>query len=170
MHPPGFFIRASLILVFTLCFVEAGWAETDLVRHTPRFFDYLPRFFHSPYLDDHLGGQQGLVTFFIRSREALELSDKQVTKLKAVRNEYRKTSAPLRANLQEAEEQLGDFMRLDEMDMKAIEAASRRIEALEHDLRVAFAKAIAKSKRTLTSRQLEKAKELRNRSRYQDDS
>ena len=146
-----------------LIWVSAGNSAADLVRHYPRYFHDPPRFGSPPSSSDRLGGQQGLVTFFIENREELGLSEDQVVKLKAARNTYRKASARIRADIMEAEEGLSDLMRLDEMSMEAIETASKRIEALEHDLRVAFAQAIFEGKQTLTERQLKKAKELRDR-------
>ena len=129
-------------------------ATADRIRHDPKDF-------HTPPLGGGLGGQQGLVTFFIENREELELTEEQVAKLKAVRNGFRKASARINANLEEVEEQLNDLMQADEIKIAEVEATSKRIEALEHELRVEFAKAISEGKRTLTPRQLKMAKELR---------
>jgi Spy/CpxP family protein refolding chaperone len=128
------------------------------VRHSPReFHDFPPG---GPW-----GGQQGLVTFFIENREELELSDEQVAKLKAIRNEHRKVSARINADLQEVEERLSDLMQADEMNLQEIEAASKRIETLEHESRLVFAKAISDGKRVLTPAQRKIARWLREHPR-----
>jgi Spy/CpxP family protein refolding chaperone len=103
----------------------------------------------------------GLVTFSIENREVLGLSDEQVSKLKTVRNTFRKTSARIRAERMEAEEQFEDQMQMDSISVGEIEAISRRIETLEHELRMAYATAIADGKKTLTPGQLKKLRELR---------
>ncbi len=138
-------------------------AMADRLRHSPKDF-------HTPPWGSDLEGQQGLVTFFIENREELELSDEQVAKLKAVRNGFRKASARINANLEEVEEQLNDLMQADEIKIAEVEATSKRIEALEHELRVEFAKAISEGKRTLTPRQLKMAKELRQLPRRKERS
>lgn len=129
-------------------------AMADHLRHSPKDF-------HTPPLGGGRGGQQGLVTFLIENREKLELSDEQMAKLKAIRNDHRKVSARINADLREAEERFSDLMQPDEMSLQEIEATSKRIEVLEHELRVEFAKAISEGKRTLTPRQLKMARELR---------
>jgi Spy/CpxP family protein refolding chaperone len=164
------FSLGIMIMVLTWVFIWVGSTMAEPVRHHPRYFHDPPQDFNPPFFGDRLGGQQGLVTFFIENREELGLSKEQTAKLKAVRNMYRKESARIRADLQEAEELFGDMMLLDEMNLKEIEAVSQRIEALEHALRVAFARAIAEGKQILTPRQLKSAKELRDRSRYRERS
>lgn len=138
-------------------------AMASPVRHDPRDF-------HIPPLGGGLGSQQGLVTFFIENREELGLSDEQVAKLKAVRNGFRRASARINADLEGVEEEFDDLMRADEIQIEKVEAASKRIEALEHELRVEFAKAISEGKRTLTPRQLKMAKELRQLPRRRERS
>ena len=109
------------------------------------------------------GGPQGLVTFSINHQEELGLSDGQVSKLKAIRNTFRKTSARVRAEIQEAEERFDDQMRLDSMNLGEIGATSKRMGGLDHELRIAFATAISDGKNTLSAKQLKKLKELRKR-------
>ena len=154
MDRRGFF--GVVAVCMALAWVLSGISPTmaDPIRHQPKDF-------HTPPLGGGLGGQQGLVTFFIENREELELTEEQVAKLKAVRNGFRKASARINANLEEVEEQLNDLMQADEIKIAEVEATSKRIEALEHELRVEFAKAISEGKRTLTPRQLKMAKELR---------
>jgi Spy/CpxP family protein refolding chaperone len=164
------FSLGIVIMALVWMFIGTDSTTAEPVRHYPRYFHDPPRDFNPPLFGDRLGGQQGLVTFFIENREELGLSKEQTAKLKAVRNTYRKESSRIRADLQEAEEQFSDLMQPDEMNLKEIEAASRRIEAMEHALRVAFAKAIAEGKQILTPRQLKKAEELRDRSRYRERS
>ena len=170
MNRRGLFWSGIAMVVLAWILSGTGSSLADPVRHDRRFFHDSPRFYNPPSFEDRLGGQQGLVTFFIDNREDIGLSAEQVAKLKAARNTYRKESARIRADLQEAEEQLGDLMQPDEMDLKEIEAASQRIGTLEHKLRVAFARAIAEGKQTLTPRQHKRAKELRDQSRYRERS
>ena len=170
MNHRGFFRLGVMIMALTWIFIGVGSTMAEPVRHYPRYFHDSPRDFNPPLFGDRLGGQQGLVTFFIENQGELGLSKEQTAKLKAVRNTYRKESARIRADLQEAEEQFSDLMLPDEMNLKEIEAASQRIEVLEHELRVAFARAIAEGKQILTPRQHKRAKELRDRSRYRERS
>lgn len=109
-------------------------------------------------------GQKGLVSFFIENKEALGLGEDQMNRLKSIRAEFRKTSARIGADIQTAQEAFHDEMQKDEIKMPAIEAASKRIEALESERRIEFAKAIGEGKKVLTKDQLTKAKELRQKS------
>ena len=109
------------------------------------------------------GSHQGLVTFSIERSEELGLSEKQVQQLKDIRNRFRKASAPVRAEREEADERFTDLMKSDSMNLGEIEVASKRIESLEHRLRIIFAEAISDGKNTLTPKQLKKVKKLRKR-------
>lgn len=106
---------------------------------------------------------RGLVTSAIENRESLGLTDEQVSKLKAIRNAFRKASARFRADLMEAEEQFQDQMGMDSIAIGEIERISKRIEGLEHELRMAYAKAISDGKSTLTPDQLDNLRELRKK-------
>jgi hypothetical protein len=108
-------------------------------------------------------GQRGLVSFFIEHKDDLGLSADQVSRLKAVREGFRKTSARIDADLETAFEQFHDLMQEDEIKLTEVETASKKIESLENERRIEFAKAIAEGKKVLSKDQLKKAKALRQR-------
>ncbi|MBI3610221.1 MAG: periplasmic heavy metal sensor [Nitrospirae bacterium] len=112
-------------------------------------------------------GQRGIVSFFIEHKEELGLTPDQVSRLKAVREGFRKTAARIGADLETAYEQFHDLMQEDEIKLAAVEAASKKIESLESERRIEFAKAIAEGKKALSKDQLKKAKELRQKSMEQ---
>jgi Spy/CpxP family protein refolding chaperone len=108
-------------------------------------------------------GQRGIVSFFIEHKEELGLSADQVSRLKAIREGFRKTAARLDADLETAYEQFHDLMQEDEIKPAEVETASRQIASLENERRIEFAKAIAEGRKVLSKDQLKKAKELRQK-------
>ena len=109
-------------------------------------------------------GQRGIISFFIEHKEELGLTNDQVTRLKAIREGFRKTAARIGADLETTYEQFHDLVQEDEIKLAEVETASKRIEALEAERRIEFAKAIADGKKVLSKDQLKKAKELRQKS------
>ncbi|MBI3811245.1 MAG: hypothetical protein HY283_03435 [Nitrospirae bacterium] len=108
-------------------------------------------------------GQRGIVSFFIEHKDDLGLSADQVNRLKTVREGFRKTAARIDADRETAFEQFHDLMQEDEIKLAEVETASKKIEALENERRIEFAKAIAEGKKVLSKDQLKKAKELRQK-------
>lgn len=108
-------------------------------------------------------GQRGIVSFFIEHKDDLGLSADQVSRLKAVREGFRKTAARIDADLETAFEQFHDLFQEDEIKLGEIETASKKIESLENERRIEFARAIAEGKKVLSKDQLKKAKELRQK-------
>ncbi|MBI3994962.1 MAG: hypothetical protein HY349_03175 [Nitrospirae bacterium] len=120
----------------------------------------------SVFADEDRGyghGQRGIVSFFIEHKEELGLSPDQVSRLKSVREGFRKTAARLDADLQTAQEQFHDLVQEDEIKLAEVETASKKIESLENERRMEFTKAIAEGKKALSKDQLKKAKELRQK-------
>lgn len=109
-------------------------------------------------------GQRGIVSFYIEHKEDLGLSADQVNRLKAVREGFRKIAARIDIDLETAFEQFHDLIQEDEMKLAEVETASKKIESLENERRIEFAKAIAEGKKALSKDQLKKAKDLRQKS------
>ncbi len=108
-------------------------------------------------------GQRGIVSFFIEHKDDLGLSADQVSRLKAVREGFRKTAGRIDADLETAFEQFHDLVQEDEIKLAEVETASKKIESLENERRIEFAKAIAEGKKALSKDQLRKAKDLRQK-------
>jgi Spy/CpxP family protein refolding chaperone len=108
-------------------------------------------------------GQRGIVSYFIEHKDDLGLSADQVSRLKAVREGFRKTAARIDADLETAFEQFHDLVQEDEIKPAEVETASKKIESLENERRIEFAKAIAEGKKVLSKDQLRKAKDLRQK-------
>lgn len=103
---------------------------------------------------------RGIVTFFITHREELDLSDSQVAQLKSIREQFRKISARLNADIETAHEELSDILKEDEIKVAEAEEKIKKLCTLEGELRIEFSRAIAEGKKVLTKEQLKKAKEL----------
>jgi uncharacterized protein YwqG len=105
-------------------------------------------------------GQRGIVSFYIEHKDDLGLSADQVSRLKTVREGFRKTAARIDVDLETVFEQFHDLMQEDEIKLTEVETASKKIESLENERRIEFAKAIAEGKKVLSKDQLKKAKDL----------
>ena len=109
-------------------------------------------------------GSRGIVSSFIQNRGKLGLADDQVSRLKTIRQKFRKTSALIRADLETAYEQFHDEMQNDDINLTQVEGISKQIETLESKQRIEFARAISNGKKVLSKVQLNKAKALRKKS------
>ena len=101
-----------------------------------------------------------LISFMLHHREKLNLSAEQVKALETLRSEFQKEAIKRKADLQVAKVELRDLQRREPVDLEAIEAKVKQIEALRTELRLARIRTIEKGKAVLTPEQRNKLESL----------
>lgn len=103
----------------------------------------------------------GCPDFFIRHTEKLELSEKQVADLKAIKSTQRKSAIKKRAEIQLAHVEFEELLDQKQADFGKVKAKITEIGDLEQEMRFDRLSSIQKAHKVLTSEQLDKAKTLK---------
>jgi hypothetical protein len=93
---------------------------------------------------------------FLRMKEILGLSDKQVAELKGLRDAYRTEHMVNEAKLRGAEQELKEILEEETINLEKAEAKLKEIGALEGPLWSGFVKQLAKIKTIVTKDQMKK--------------
>lgn len=93
-------------------------------------------------------------------KEALKLTDEQVTRLEKLQYQYQKKTIALKARIRVAEVELAELVQGKSLDLKAVEKKVREIEKLRADLRIYRYQILAKKRGILTDAQYRKYREL----------
>src|SRR5262245_23712894 len=101
-----------------------------------------------------------LISLMLSNQDKLHLSASQVQTLEKLRNDFRRQSIRLDADLKVAEMDLAQLLDADSADMGKVESKVREIEKLKGDLRLARLRAIEEGKKVLSTEQRVKLKEL----------
>lgn len=96
--------------------------------------------------------------FFLCCKKELELTDKQVTDLKAIKMGFQKGQIRTEADLKIAQLELKSLMHDDDAPIKDIEAKMKAAAKLKTDMKLSHIKAYRKAKALLTTEQVEKMK------------
>ncbi|MFN3476441.1 MAG: Spy/CpxP family protein refolding chaperone, partial [Candidatus Methylomirabilales bacterium] len=104
--------------------------------------------------------ERPLISFMLQHREELNLSAEQVKALETLRSEFQKEAVKKHADLEVAEIELRGLEQQEPVDLGAIEAKVRQIEALKTELRLSRIRTIAKGKEVLQPEQRKKLEEL----------
>lgn len=104
--------------------------------------------------------ERPLISFILQHREELNLSDEQVRVLETLRSEFQKEAVKKHADLEVAEMELRGLEQREPVDLEAIEAKVRQIEALQTELRLSRIRTIVKGKEVLTPEQRKKLESL----------
>ncbi|MGB2804165.1 MAG: Spy/CpxP family protein refolding chaperone [Candidatus Zixiibacteriota bacterium] len=109
-----------------------------------------------------MGGDQGMgcckMDFFLCCKKELELTDKQMKDLKAIKMDFQKGKIRTEADLKIAELELKGLMHDDDAPIKDIEAKMKAAAKLKVDMHLSHIKAFRKAKALLTPEQMEKMK------------
>lgn len=111
------------------------------------------------------GPERPLVSFMLRHREDLDLSDEQVRRLEGLRRDFEREAIRRGADLRVAEMDVAALLDADPVDLRQVEAKVREIERLRADLRMARIRTIEQGKAQLTPEQ-----RIRLRSLLRDDA
>jgi Spy/CpxP family protein refolding chaperone len=135
---------------------EAGSIWEGLKQHLEEWGGRLREHF------DYSSPQEArpLISFMLSNQDKLQLSSSQVQTLEKLRNDFRRQSIRLDADLKVAEMDLAQLLDSDSADMGKVESKVREIEKLKGDLRLARLRAIEEGKRILSQEQRVKLKEL----------
>lgn len=99
--------------------------------------------------------------FLIHRAKTLGLSDEQVDKLKAFERDQQKLTIKKKADLQVARVELMELLDQDPVNFGKLEAKISQLSEMEKEIHLAHLTTIQKSRKVLTSEQLEKAKTLK---------
>ena len=102
-----------------------------------------------------------LISIALKNREELGLSHEQVGKLRPLRSQFQKGEILRRANLRVQEIELDELLATEPLDISAVEARVKRIEALRSDGRISLIRTLMKGRALLTSEQRQKLVALR---------
>lgn len=108
----------------------------------------------------YLSPERPLISFMLRHREELQLSDEQVKALEALRSDFQKEAVRRSAEIRVAELELQELLREDPVDLGKVEAKVRQIEALRAEHRLSRIKTIERGKALLTPEQRRKLESL----------
>ncbi len=100
--------------------------------------------------------ERPVITIILRLREQLGLSSEQVAKLTALRSNYEVETIRTGAEIRVIEVDLDELLDQDKVDLAKVEAAFRKEESLQTNLRLARIKAIEAGKAVLSVEQREK--------------
>jgi hypothetical protein len=98
---------------------------------------------------------------FLQMKDALGLSEKQVSDLKGLRDAYRTENTVNEAKLKSAEEELREILEEDTINLEKAEAKLKEIGALEGPVWSSFIKQLAKIKVIVPKEQMKKMHGLR---------
>ena len=98
--------------------------------------------------------------YLLASRDDINLSKTQISKLEKIRNNYQKDAMTLQANLDLAMLELHDLLNEDELNILKIKAASANIEKIESELRTKNIEIYMTTKSILTRKQIEKVQDM----------
>jgi len=135
---------------------QAGNIWEELKQHLEEWGGRLCEHF------DYSSAQEGrpLISFMLSNQDKLQLSAGQVQTLEKLRNDFRRQSIRLDADLKVAEMDLAQLLDADSPDTGRVESKVREIEKLKGDLRLARLRAIEEGKKVLSTEQRVKLKEL----------
>ena len=102
-----------------------------------------------------------LISIALKNREELGLSHEQVGKLRPLRSQFQKGEILRRANLRVQEIELDELLATEPLDISAVEARVKRIEALRSDGRMSLIRTLRKGRALLTPEQRQKLVALR---------
>jgi len=146
-----------IIGVLLLGFPAFVHADPDQMRH--RGYDAQRQYQRGMHDRQHFVGQtfRGL----LRHAKDLGLSQEQVTKLKALMTDYRKTRIRDKAEVKLAEVDVRTLAHDPKAEMSAIESAVHKSEAAQAKLRLDGIRAVREASATLTPEQREKWRSTR---------
>ncbi len=102
-------------------------------------------------------------SMYLDRAEALDLSAKQVAKLKAIRSECEKDNIRTAAEARIVRLELSDLLEGDDWSLDAVEPLIRKMEKLEGDMHLRHVRALADARKVLSAEQLKKARSLQAR-------
>ena len=104
-----------------------------------------------------------LISIALKNREELGLSHEQVRKLRSLRSQFQKGEILRRADLRVQEIELDELLATEPLDISAVEARVKRIEAVRSDGRLSRIRTLMEGRALLTPEQREKLVVLRTR-------
>lgn len=111
-------------------------------------------------------GMSGFKYSFLMHMEGLNLDVKQRETLKKIENNISKEMIRKRADEQIAEIELRELLDKDTVDLKAIEAKLKQIEAIKTETQLTVIKSVENMKANLTAEQREMLKKMRSTERH----
>ena len=109
------------------------------------------------------GGHQGGHEFFLGMRAELELTERQVARLRTLRSKVKKEMIRTRADLEIMRVELQDLLRQDKVDVKAVDAKIEKVGSLETGMHKAHFHARMDAQKILTAEQLKKHRGMKGR-------
>jgi Spy/CpxP family protein refolding chaperone len=101
-------------------------------------------------------GERPWISIMLNHRDDLGLSDEQVGKLFSLRDGFEKEARAKSAEIQKAEEELGQLLAQDPVDLTKAEAKIKAVEAMRTTLRLGRLKTVEGGKALLTPEQRKK--------------
>lgn len=98
---------------------------------------------------------------FLQMKDALGLSEKQVSDLKGLRDAYRNENTVNEAKLKSAEEELREILEEDSINLEKADAKLKEIGSLEGPIWSSFVKQLAKIKAIVPKEQMKKMHGMR---------
>jgi len=118
------------------------------------------------FIQRETGSDRPLITFMLRHRGELELSQEQIRTLERLRNDFQREAIRREADLRIAETDLTNLLDAEAVELGQVEAKVREIERLRADLRLARIRTIEEGKAQLSSEQRKKLQALLAEPRY----
>lgn len=113
---------------------------------------------HRPMMGEHRRGFR-----LEKMAKALDLTDDQLSRIKAIRTDQEKSAIRTRADLELAELDLRQLMDQDPLNLSKVEGVMKRLEGLRTKLHLSAIKSHESMKTVLTPEQREKAKQMMKR-------
>lgn len=109
------------------------------------------------------GGHHGGHEFFLGMRAELELTERQVVRLRTLRSKVKKEMIRTRADLEIMQVELQDLLRQDKVDVKAIDKKIDKIGELETGMHKVHIHARLDAQKILTAEQLMKHRGMKGK-------
>lgn len=123
---------------------------------------------HSDGMPGAMGGmmmgghpaERPLISLALQNKDQLGLTSDQVKALESLRSEFQKEANRRSADLQIAETELAELLRVEPVDLAKVEAKLRQVEGLRTEIRLSRIKILEKGKALLSAEQRKKLESL----------
>ena len=161
-------VKVALLLVFLLVIVSAGSSYAQMCGCMDRMGEGMQHGMHMGGEMKHHGmeerggmmGMKGEDHPMWQHLKGLGLDEKQKEAVRAIKSRAMKEMIKRRADKQIAKLELKDILGKDPVDMRAVEAKLKEIEAIETDMHLSHIKSMEEVKALLTPDQKKKMKEM----------
>ena len=125
-----------------------------------------PGMMEAEHHEGRMEAEHGGLEFFIGMRDELELTDRQVEKLRALNSKIKKQAIRTRADLEVLEIELHDLLGVDKVDVEVVDAKIEKMGELQTKMHKARIHARLDAPKILTPEQLKKHREMKGKRKH----